>query len=170
MRHHGAQICRIHLAATLVIVGFIYPFFEGIASNQAFGIQAWLKAVFGQELHDFAGSVVVHAMGGWLGFNVISAQTLDKFSGLGGVAGIFGQKALGGASTAKKNSTVPICPSKKAPRRLNASRTGSEAVLVRNKVCRALRKLEKRPGISMGLFFAGKVAVDAYKELCADWL
>ncbi len=114
------------LIATFLIVGFIYPFFEGIAWNQAFGIQAWLKAHFGAEFHDFAGSVVVHAMGGWIalpavlllgarhgrynkngaisahppssipflalgawiltvgwfGFNVMSAQTLDKISGL----------------------------------------------------------------------------------------
>ena len=114
------------LIATFVIAGFIYPFFEGIAWNQAFGIQAWLKATFGAEFHDFAGSVVVHAMGGWIalpavlllgarygrytkegrisahppssipflalgawiltvgwfGFNVMSAQTLDKISGL----------------------------------------------------------------------------------------
>jgi Amt family ammonium transporter len=54
------------LAATFLIVGFVYPFFEGIAWNQAFGIQAWLKATYGEEFHDFAGSVVVHAMGGWI--------------------------------------------------------------------------------------------------------
>ena len=114
------------LAATFVLVGFVYPFFEGIAWNQHFGIQAWLKGTFGAEFHDFAGSVVVHAMGGWIalpavlllgarhgrygkngvmaahppssipflalgawvlavgwfGFNVMSAQTLDKISGL----------------------------------------------------------------------------------------
>jgi Amt family ammonium transporter len=114
------------LIATFVLVGFVYPFFEGIAWNQAFGVQAWLKASFGAEFHDFAGSVVVHAMGGWIalpavlllgarhgryskdgrisahppssipflalgawiltvgwfGFNVMSAQTLDKISGL----------------------------------------------------------------------------------------
>jgi Amt family ammonium transporter len=114
------------LIATFVIVGFVYPFFESIAWNQAFGIQAWLKATYGEEFHDFAGSVVVHAMGGWIalpavlllgarygrytkdgrvsahppssipflalgawiltvgwfGFNVMSAQTLDKITGL----------------------------------------------------------------------------------------
>jgi Amt family ammonium transporter len=114
------------LIATAVIVGFIYPFFEGIAWNQHFGFQAWLKEVTGDEFHDFAGSVVVHAVGGWIalpavlllgarsnryrkdgaisahppssipflalgawilivgwfGFNVMSAQTLDKISGL----------------------------------------------------------------------------------------
>lgn len=114
------------VAATFLLVGFVYPFFEGIAWNQAYGIQAWLLAHFGAEFHDFAGSVVVHAMGGWIaivavlflgarrgryknngevaahppssipflalgawilvvgwfGFNVMSAQNLDKISGL----------------------------------------------------------------------------------------
>jgi Amt family ammonium transporter len=114
------------LIATAVIVGFIYPFFEGIVWNQHFGVQAWIKSVTGDEFHDFAGSVVVHAMGGWIalpavillgarynryrkdgvisahppssipflalgswilivgwfGFNVMSAQTVDKISGL----------------------------------------------------------------------------------------
>jgi len=114
------------LAATAVIVGVVYPLFEGVVWNQAFGVQAWLKAATGAEFHDFAGSVVVHAMGGWLarpavlllgarsnryrkdgaisahppsnipflalgawiltvgwfGFNVMSAQTIDKMSGL----------------------------------------------------------------------------------------
>jgi Amt family ammonium transporter len=114
------------LAATFVLVGFVYPFFEGIAWNHHFGIQAWLRATFGQEFHDFAGSVVVHAFGGWValiavlllgarrgryskdggiaahppssipflalgawiltvgwfGFNVMSAQMLDRISGL----------------------------------------------------------------------------------------
>ncbi len=54
------------LAATFMIVAFIYPFYEGIAWNQAFGVQAWLKETYGAEFHDFAGSVVVHAMGGWI--------------------------------------------------------------------------------------------------------
>ncbi len=114
------------LLATAVIVGLIYPFFEGIVWNQQFGVQAWIKATTGDEFHDFAGSVVVHAVGGWLalpavlllgarsnryrkdgamsahppsnipflalgawiltvgwfGFNVMSAQTIDKISGL----------------------------------------------------------------------------------------
>jgi len=114
------------LAATFLLVGFLYPFFEGIAWNQHYGIQAWLKATFGEEFHDFAGSVVVHAVGGWValvavmmlgarrgryskeggisahppssipflalgawvlsvgwfGFNVMSAQLIDKVSGL----------------------------------------------------------------------------------------
>ncbi len=114
------------LIATAVIVGFVYPFFEGVVWNQHFGVQAWLKNLTGAEFHDFAGSVVVHAVGGWLalgavlllgprfnryrkdgamsahppsnipflalgswilivgwfGFNVMSAQTVDKISGL----------------------------------------------------------------------------------------
>jgi Amt family ammonium transporter len=114
------------IAATFLLVGFVYPLFERIAWNHGFGVQAWLKEAFGAEFHDFAGSVVVHAVGGWIalsavlllgarigrytkdgrvvafppssipflalgawvlsvgwfGFNVMSAQTLDRISGL----------------------------------------------------------------------------------------
>ncbi len=54
------------LAATFFLVGFVYPFFEGIAWNNHYGFQGWLNASFGARFHDFAGSVVVHAMGGWI--------------------------------------------------------------------------------------------------------
>ncbi len=114
------------LIATAVLVGLVYPLFEGVAWNHRFGIQDWLASTTGSEFHDFAGSVVVHAVGGWIGlaavlllgarsnryrkdgaisahppsnipflalgawilavgwfgFNVMSAQTLDKLSGL----------------------------------------------------------------------------------------
>ena len=117
---------NMQLIATAVIVGLIYPFFEGIAWNDKFGVQDWIKAATGEKFHDFAGSVVVHAVGGWIalvavimlgarvgrypkeggvmaqppssipflalgawmltvgwfGFNVMSAQTIDKISGL----------------------------------------------------------------------------------------
>ena len=54
------------LCATVLIVAFVYPFFEGMIWNGNFGLQAWLLKTFGASFHDFAGSVVVHAMGGWL--------------------------------------------------------------------------------------------------------
>ncbi|MEJ7139082.1 ammonium transporter [Amphibiibacter pelophylacis] len=54
------------LIATAVIVGFVYPVFEGIAWNRHFGVQAWLEATTGAAFHDFAGSIVVHAVGGWI--------------------------------------------------------------------------------------------------------
>jgi Amt family ammonium transporter len=54
------------LVATAVIVGFVYPFFEGIIWNGNFGFQAWLETQFGASFHDFAGSVVVHSIGGWI--------------------------------------------------------------------------------------------------------
>ncbi|HEY5761994.1 MAG TPA: ammonium transporter [Rhodocyclaceae bacterium] len=54
------------LAATFVLVALVYPFFEGIVWGGAYGVQEWLAATFGASFHDFAGSVVVHAMGGWL--------------------------------------------------------------------------------------------------------
>src|SRR5512135_3315076 len=59
------------LAATFVLVGFVYPFFEGIAWNHRLGIQGWLNGTFGAEFHDFAGSVVVHAVGGWIGLAAV---------------------------------------------------------------------------------------------------
>jgi Amt family ammonium transporter len=58
----GPQLC-----ASFVMVGLIYPFFEGIAWNNRFGLQDLLKSTFGESFHDFAGSVVVHAVGGWIG-------------------------------------------------------------------------------------------------------
>jgi len=115
------------LLASFLVVALVYPFFEGIAWNQRYGVQSWIKSAFGEEFHDFAGSVVVHAVGGWIGlaavlllgaragryakdgkpmaahppssipflalgawvlavgwfgFNVMSAQTLERVSGL----------------------------------------------------------------------------------------
>ncbi len=55
------------LICSFLIVGLIYPLFEGIAWNGRFGVQAWLQTTFGAPFHDFAGSVVVHAVGGWIG-------------------------------------------------------------------------------------------------------
>lgn len=54
------------LCASFLLVALVYPFFEGISWNGAFGIQDWMKQEFGAAFHDFAGSVVVHAMGGWI--------------------------------------------------------------------------------------------------------
>ena len=59
------------LIATFMLVALVYPIFEGIAWNKAFGVQAWLNAQFGAEFHDFAGSVVVHAVGGWIGLAAV---------------------------------------------------------------------------------------------------
>ena len=59
------------IAATFLLVGFVYPFFEGIAWNKHYGIQDWLLANFGATFHDFAGSVVVHAMGGWIALGAV---------------------------------------------------------------------------------------------------
>lgn len=54
------------VATAAVIVGLVYPFSEGIVWNGNYGIQAWLAATFGAPFHDFAGSIVVHALGGWI--------------------------------------------------------------------------------------------------------
>ncbi len=63
----GPQLC-----ATLLIVAFVYPFFEGLMWNGNFGLQAWLQTRFGAPFHDFAGSVVVHGMGGWLALGAVT--------------------------------------------------------------------------------------------------
>jgi ammonium transporter, Amt family len=55
------------MIATFLLVALVYPFFEGIAWNKNLGVQAWLEQSFGVGFHDFAGSVVVHAVGGWIG-------------------------------------------------------------------------------------------------------
>ena len=59
------------LAATFALVALVYPFFEGMTWNGNFGMQAWLEAQFGAGFHDFAGSVVVHAMGGWIALGAV---------------------------------------------------------------------------------------------------
>nr|WP_207758391.1 ammonium transporter [Aliamphritea spongicola] len=55
------------LIASALVVGFVYPLFEGIIWNGNYGFQNWLESTFGAPFHDFAGSVVVHGVGGWLG-------------------------------------------------------------------------------------------------------
>ena len=114
------------LVATAVLVGVAYPLLEGVIWGNKFGIQEAITQLTGAAFHDFAGSVVVHAFGGWVGlvavvllgarsnryrkdggisahppssipflalgawvlavgwfgFNVMSAQALDKISGL----------------------------------------------------------------------------------------
>ena len=54
------------LFASFFLVALIYPLFEGITWNGKFGIQGWMESTFGAAFHDFAGSIVVHAMGGWI--------------------------------------------------------------------------------------------------------
>ena len=54
------------LAASALLVGLAYPLLEGLVWNGNFGVQAYLEANFGASFHDFAGSVVVHAFGGWV--------------------------------------------------------------------------------------------------------
>lgn len=59
------------LAATFVLVALVYPFFEGLVWNGRYGVQEWLEGAFGAGFHDFAGSVVVHAVGGWIGLAAV---------------------------------------------------------------------------------------------------
>ncbi len=180
-----AERARFHpqLAATALMVGLVYPIFEGIAWNQRFGVQAWLEASYGAAFHDFAGSVVVHAVGGWaalpavlllgsrrgryskdgsisahppssipflalgawilavgwFGFNVMSAQTLDKMNGLvamnslmamvGGtlVAVVLGKNDPGFAYNGPLAGLVAVCAGSDLMHPLGALATGGIA-------------------------------------------
>ncbi len=59
------------LLASFLIVAFVYPFFEGIIWNGNYGFQSWLEESYGAGFHDFAGSIVVHGVGGWIAFAAI---------------------------------------------------------------------------------------------------
>ena len=59
------------LISAAVIVGLVYPFFEGLIWNGNYGFQDWLEANYGASFHDFAGSVVVHGVGGWVALAAI---------------------------------------------------------------------------------------------------
>ncbi len=171
------------LIATAVLVGLVYPLFEGVAWNQNHGIQDWIKRTAGAEFHDFAGSVVVHAVGGWValaavlllgarsnryrkdgamsahppssipflalgawmltvgwfGFNVMSAQTLDKISGLvavnslmamaGGtiVAALVGRNDPGFVHNGPLAGLVAVCAGSDVLHPLGALATGGAA-------------------------------------------
>ncbi len=60
------------LIASALTVAFVYPFFEGIIWNGNYGFQAWLEETYGAGFHDFAGSVVVHGVGGWIAFAAVA--------------------------------------------------------------------------------------------------
>jgi ammonium transporter, Amt family len=78
------------VAATGLLVAFIYPFFEGIVWGGRFGIQDWIEGTFGAQFHDFAGSIVVHAMGGWIALVAVLLLGARKgrYRKDGGVIGI----------------------------------------------------------------------------------
>jgi Amt family ammonium transporter len=171
------------LIATAVLVGLIYPLFEGVVWGGKFGLQGWIKEATGAEFHDFAGSVVVHAVGGWIGlaavlllgaranryrkdgamsahppssipflalgawilavgwfgFNVMSAQTLDKISGLvavnslmamvGGtlVAALMGRNDPGFAYNGPLAGLVAVCAGSDVMHPLGALAVGGVA-------------------------------------------
>ncbi|MCY0966510.1 ammonium transporter [Parathalassolituus penaei] len=59
------------LTASALCVAFVYPLYEGMVWNGNYGFQEWMTATFGAAFHDFAGSIVVHAVGGWIAFGAI---------------------------------------------------------------------------------------------------
>jgi ammonium transporter, Amt family len=171
------------LVATALLVALIYPLFEGVVWGGRFGVQAWINGLTGADFHDFAGSVVVHAVGGWIGlvavlllgpranryrkdgavsahppssipflalgawvlavgwfgFNVMSAQTIDKISGLvavnslmamaGGtlVATLMGRNDPGFAYNGPLAGLVAVCAGSDVMHPLGALVTGGVA-------------------------------------------
>ena len=95
------------LAESFFLVGFVYPFFEGMAWNGNYGIQAWLQATFGAPFRDFAGSIVVHAMGGWIG--VVAANSLMALAGGTLVALFAGRSDPGFVHNGPLAGLVAIC-------------------------------------------------------------
>ncbi len=85
------------LLASFILVALVYPFFEGITWNGNLGIQDWLEASFGAAFHDFAGSVVVHAVGGWAALGAVLC--------LGSRAGRYGKN---GEMFAHPPSSIPF--------------------------------------------------------------
>jgi Amt family ammonium transporter len=59
------------IVASIILVALVYPLFEGMIWNGNYGFQAWIESLTGAQFHDFAGSVVVHAMGGWLALGAV---------------------------------------------------------------------------------------------------
>ncbi len=174
------------LIATAVLVGLVYPLFEGAVWGGRYGLQGWIKALAGVEFHDFAGSVVVHAVGGWIGltavlllgaranryrkdggisahppssipflalgawvlsvgwfgFNVMSAQTIDKISGLvavnslmamcGGTlaATVMGRNDPGFVHNGPLAGLVAVCAGSDVMHPLGALVTGSVAGVI----------------------------------------
>ena len=83
--------------ATFLLVALVYPFFEGMTWNGNFGMQAWISATFGAEFHDFAGSVVVHAMGGWIALGAVLL-----------LGSRYGRYAKDGSISAHPPSSIPF--------------------------------------------------------------
>lgn len=65
-----AKILPLFLA-TFIIVSFFYPVMEGIVWNGNYGLQGFFASLFGVQFHDFAGSIVVHAFGGWIALGAV---------------------------------------------------------------------------------------------------
>lgn len=57
--------------ATFIIVSIFYPLMEGMVWNGNYGVQSFFASVFGVGFHDFAGSIVVHAFGGWVALGAV---------------------------------------------------------------------------------------------------
>ena len=93
--------------ATFFLVAGVHPLFEGIAWNGRFGVKEAIKGVFGEAFHDFAGSVVVHAVGGWVGLVAVNSLMAMVGGTLGAVA--LGRNDPGFAYNGPLAGRVAVC-------------------------------------------------------------
>ncbi len=84
------------LMASALIVALLYPLFEGMVWNGNFGFQEKISNITGAEFHDFAGSVVVHGIGGWIALAAVmtlGART-GRYNKDGSIAAAFAPSSI----------------------------------------------------------------------------
>jgi Amt family ammonium transporter len=74
-----------YLAYSVVICAFIYPVFGSWAWGSLLDGSGWLESVLGVGFYDFAGSTVVHSIGGWLALAgaIVIGPRIGKFDANG---------------------------------------------------------------------------------------
>ncbi len=74
-----------YIIYSIVICAFIYPTFGGWAWGSLLDGNGWLEGLLGVGFYDFAGSTVVHSIGGWLALagTIVLGPRLGKFDANG---------------------------------------------------------------------------------------
>ena len=69
------------LLAGGIFAGLVYPIFESVIWGKNGFFQDWIVSIGGSPFHDYAGSVVVHSMGGWIALPavIILGQRIGRY-------------------------------------------------------------------------------------------
>ena len=82
-----AERCKFtsYLIYSVVICAVIYPVFGGWAWGSLLDGSGWLEGILGVGFYDFAGSTVVHSIGGWLALAgaIVIGPRVGKFDAEG---------------------------------------------------------------------------------------